>query len=59
MLFVPTFLANKISPMATTSLAVENLFDSLFFFSVLSNNEFGVGMGARQELLVVVGEVKA
>ena len=44
--------------MATTSLAVENLFDSLFF-SVLSNNEFGVGMGARQELLVVVGEVKA
>ena len=45
--------------MATTSLAVENLFDSLFFFSVLSDNEFGVGMGARRELLVVVGEVKA
>ena len=45
--------------MATTSLAVENLFDSLFFFSVLSDNEFGVRIGEQRELLVVVGEVKA
>ena len=59
MLFVPAFPANKVSLVATTSLAAENLFDSLFFFSVLSNNEFRVGMSARRELLVVVGEVKA